>query len=140
MRRYQRRYIAQQFSQEAQVQNLGPKNKNTNQQLAGICGSVKSDGHWYDFQDWINPMNNIEHAQKYFRLIKIIIRRQLLDDEKCNTRECRKENLLKKLSTPNFAEDTAEDLQFEAACPKSCFRFYICLSSCSCFVCIYINE
>ena len=91
---------------------MGPKNKNTNQQLAGICGSVKSDGHWYDFQDWINPMNNIEHAQKYFRLMKIIIRRQLLDDEKCNTREHRKENLLKKLSTPNweFAEDTAEDL------------------------------
>jgi hypothetical protein len=110
LRRYQRRYIAQQFSQEAQVQNLGPKNKNTNQQLAGICGSVKSDRHWYDFQDWINPVNNIEHAQKYFRLMKNIIRRQLLDDEKCNTRECRKENLLKKLSTPNFAEDTAEDL------------------------------
>jgi len=61
---------------------LGTKNKNTNQQLAGICGSVKSDRHWYDFQDWINPVNNIEHAQKYFRLMKNIIRRQLLDDEK----------------------------------------------------------
>ena len=52
---------------------MGPKNKNTNQQLAGICGSVKSDRHWYDFQDWINPVNNIEHAQKYFRLMKNII-------------------------------------------------------------------
>ena len=89
---------------------MGPKNKNTNQQLAGICGSVKSDRHWYDFQDWINPVNNAEQAQKYFRLMKNIIRRQLLDDEKCNTRECRKENFPKKLSTPNEAEDTAEDL------------------------------
>ena len=101
--------------------NLGPKNKNTNQQLAGICGSVKSDGHWYGFQDWINPMNNIEHAQKYFRLMKIIIRRQLLDDEKCNTRECRKENFLKKLSTPTKRRTQLKICSLKLLATKSCF-------------------
>ena len=60
----QRRYKAQEFEQESQFQHLGTENNNTNQQLAGICGSVKSDGHWYGFQDWINPINNTEYAQK----------------------------------------------------------------------------
>ena len=99
-RRYQRRWIAQKSAQETQVQNVGTYKNNTNQQLAGFCASVKSDGHWYGFQDWINPINNTEHAQKYFRLMKIINNKDDSFSTTRNAREYPKENFLKKLSIP----------------------------------------
>ena len=79
---------------------MGTKNENTNQQLAGICGYVKSNGHWYDFQDWINLINNTEHAQKYFWLMKIINNKDDSFSTTRNAREYPKENFLKKLSIP----------------------------------------
>ena len=140
LRRYERRYIAQQFSQEAQGQNVGPKNKNTNQKLAGICGSVKSDGHWYGFQDWINPINNTEHAQKYFRLMKIINNK---DDSFSTTRNVTQESIQRKTFWRNCRSQLrgGHSWRFVVwSCLPLTFRFYIFLSSCSCFVCIYINE
>ena len=43
----------------------------TNQHPTSICASVKSDGRCSGFQDWINLINNTEHMDKLFSLMKI---------------------------------------------------------------------